>query len=169
MVKVTAILIASILTISSTTAFAADVTPTKASPSVDNQAARVMPNYHHRHQMFDDIKLTKQQRQQMRDLMREAKLDRPNFNVAEREAMHKLVTAEKFDETAVYAQAQKMAQDQVKHRVEMARVHNKMYNLLTKEQKSTLEQKHTKRMQQLSNSEQVDWWYGQPGRRSPRM
>jgi protein CpxP len=128
-----------------------------------------MSNNYQRHRMFDDIKLTKQQRQQMRDLMREAKLDRSNFNVAERQAMHKLVTAEKFDETAVYAQAQKMAQDQVKHRVEMARVHNKMYNLLTEEQKKIVEQKHNKRMEQLANSEQVDWRNGQPGKRSPRM
>lgn len=65
------------------------------------------------------------------------------------EAMHKLVTAEKFDEASVYAQAEKMAQQQVKRQVEMARVRNQMYNLLTPEQKSVLDQKHQQRMQQM--------------------
>jgi protein CpxP len=63
--------------------------------------------------------------------------------------MHKLVTADKFDETAVYDQAEKMAQQQVKRQVEMARVRNQMYNLLTPQQKSVLDQKHQQRMQQM--------------------
>lgn len=42
-----------------------------------------------------------------------------------------------------------MAQQQVKRQVEMARVRNQMYNLLTPEQKSVLDQKHQQRMQQM--------------------
>jgi protein CpxP len=61
--------------------------------------------------------------------------------------MHQLVTADKFDEAAVQAQAEKMAQEQVKRQVEMARVRNQMYNLLTPEQKSVLDQKHQQRVQ----------------------
>ena len=59
------------------------------------------------------------------------------------------MTAENFDEAAVYAQAEKLAQQQVKRQVEMARVRNQMYNLLTPEQKSVLDQKHQQRMQQM--------------------
>ncbi|MNP80509.1 Periplasmic protein CpxP precursor [compost metagenome] len=59
------------------------------------------------------------------------------------------MTADKFDEAAVYAQAEQIAQQQVKRQVEMARVRNQMYNLLTPQQKSVLDQKHQQRMQQM--------------------
>ncbi|RKQ40508.1 cell-envelope stress modulator CpxP [Enterobacter sp. R1(2018)] len=100
-------------------------------------------------QMFDGINLTEQQRQQMRDLMQRARHDSPPVNVREMEAMHKLVTAENFDETAVRIQAEKMAQEQVARQVEMAKVRNQMYNLLTPEQQAVLNDKHQQRMNQF--------------------
>lgn len=66
--------------------------------------------------MFDGISLTEHQRQQMRDLMQRARHDQPPVNVSEMETMHRLVTAENFDESAVRAQAEKMAQEQVARR-----------------------------------------------------
>ncbi len=57
--------------------------------------------------MFDGISLTEHQRQQMRDLMQRARHDQPPVNVSEMETMHRLVTAENFDESAVRAQAEK--------------------------------------------------------------
>ncbi|MEX9250179.1 Spy/CpxP family protein refolding chaperone, partial [Salmonella enterica] len=68
---------------------------------------------------------------------------------SEMETMHRLVTAEKFDESAVRAQAEKMAQEQVARQVEMARVRNQMYRLLTPEQQAVLNEKHQQRMEQL--------------------
>ena len=141
--KVTALVMASMLAIGSTAAFAADTT-SETAPTPGNDATTRTPGQHH---MFDGVSLTEQQRQQMRDLMRQARHDLPGVNVAEMEAMHKLVTADKFDEAAVYAQAEQMAQ--VKRQVEMARVRNQMYNLLTPQQKSVLDQKHQQRMQQM--------------------
>ena len=44
--------------------------------------------------------------------------------------MHKLITADKFDEEAVRAQAEKMSKDQIDRQVEMAKVRNQMFNLL---------------------------------------
>ena len=99
--------------------------------------------------MFDGISLTEQQRQQLRDLMQRARHDRLPVNVSEMETMHRLVTAENFDETAVRAQAEKMAQAQVARQVEMARVRNQMYRLLTPEQQAVLNEKHQQRMEQL--------------------
>lgn len=55
----------------------------------------------------------------------------------------------KFDESAVRAQAEKMAQEQVARQVEMARVRNQMYRLLTPEQQAVLNEKHQQRMEQL--------------------
>ncbi|ANS45388.1 cell-envelope stress modulator CpxP [Serratia inhibens] len=143
--KVTALVMASMLAIGSTAAFAAETT-SETAPTPGNDAITRTPGQHH---MFDGVSLTEQQRQQMRDLMRQARHDLPGVNVAEMEAMHKLVTADKFDESAVYSQAEKMAQQQVKRQVEMARVRNQMYNLLTPEQKNVLDQKHQQRMQQM--------------------
>ncbi|ATA22436.1 MAG: cell-envelope stress modulator CpxP [Gibbsiella quercinecans] len=142
--KVTAVVMASLLAMSSTVAFAAETT-SETAPKLPADALSRTPGQHH---MFDGVSLTEQQRQQMRDLMRQTRYDLPIVNVAEMEAMHKLVTADRFDEAAVYAQAEKMAQEQVKRQVEMARVRNQMYNLLTPEQKRVLDQKHQQRMQQ---------------------
>jgi protein CpxP len=71
------------------------------------------------------------------------------------ETMHSLVTADKFDETAVRAQAEKMAQEQVARQVEMAKVRNQMYHLLTPEQQAVLNQKHQQRMAKLRNVAQM--------------
>lgn len=99
--------------------------------------------------MFDGISLTEHQRQQMRDLMQQARHEQPPVNVSEMETMHRLIIAENFDETAVRAQAEKMAQAQVDRQVEMARVRNQMYRLLTPEQQAVLNEKHQQRMEQL--------------------
>ena len=99
--------------------------------------------------MFDGISLTEHQRQQMRDLMQRARHDQPPVNVSEMETMHRLVTAENFDENAVRAQAEKMAQEQVARQVEMAKVRNQMFHLLSPEQQAVLNQKHQQRMDQL--------------------
>ena len=99
--------------------------------------------------MFDGISLTEHQRQQMRDLMQQARHEQPPVNVSELETMHRLVTAEKFDESAVRAQAERMAQEQVARQVEIARIRNQMYRLLTPEQQAVLNEKHEQRMEQL--------------------
>ena len=99
--------------------------------------------------MFDGISLTEQQRQQLRDLMQRARHDRQPINVSEMETMHRLVTAENFDENAVRAQAEKMANEQIARQVEMAKVRNQMYRLLTPEQQAVLNEKHQQRMEQL--------------------
>ena len=99
--------------------------------------------------MFDGISLTEHQRQQMRDLMQRARHEQPPVNVSEMETMHRLVTAENFDESAVRAQAEKMAQVLVARQVEMARVRNQMFHLLSPEQQAVLNEKHQQRMDQL--------------------
>ncbi|ROP49022.1 protein CpxP [Enterobacter sp. BIGb0383] len=105
--------------------------------------------------MFDGISLTEHQRQQMRDLMQQARHDRPPVNVSEMETMHSLVTAENFDENAVRVQAEKMAREQVTRQVEMAKVRNQMFRLLTPEQQAILNEKHEQRMQQLRDIAQM--------------
>jgi len=101
--------------------------------------------------MFEGVRLTEHQRRQMRDLMSQARLDIPRINLSEMEQLHTLVTAETFDEPAVRAQTEKMAHENVIRQVEMARVRNQMYNLLTPEQRQILNQKHQQRLDEMAS------------------
>lgn len=100
--------------------------------------------------MFNGITLNEKQRQQLRDLMatqRRYQFDNP-VSVQEREALHSLITADDFDEQAVRAQLEKSLQKELTQRVEMARIHHELYQLLTPEQKAQLEQIHQQKMSQ---------------------
>ncbi|EHM49810.1 MAG: cell-envelope stress modulator CpxP [Yokenella regensburgei] len=141
--KVTAAVMASTLVLSGFSQAAEVVTGVNWHPT-EGSAQRNSQGH-----MFDGISLTEHQRQQMRDLMHRARHERPPVSINEMETMHQLVTAEKFDETAVRAQAEKMAQEQVARQVEMAKVRNQMYNLLTPEQQAVLQERHQQRMDQL--------------------
>ena len=141
--KVTAAVMASTL------AFCAFSQAAVAINSDNGSSAEGATQHSSQSHMFDGISLTEHQRQQMRDLMQRARHDQPPVNVSEMETMHRLVTAENFDENAVRAQADKMAQEQVARQVEMAKVRNQMYHLLTPEQQAVLNAKHQQRMNQL--------------------
>ena len=147
MSKVAAFVTASILTLSSGVVLADTANVTPVAPSA--QDTNMLDKPQERNTMFDGVNLTEQQRQQMRDLMHQARKDLPHINVEQMETMHRLVTAENFDQKAVRAQAEVMAQEQVDRQVEMARIRNQMFNLLTPEQKNVLNQKHEQRMQQM--------------------
>ena len=141
--KVTAAVMASTLAFSAFSQAAVAITSDNGLP--EEGTAQHSSQSH----MFDGISLTEHQRQQMRDLMQRARHDQPPVNVSEMETMHRLVTAENFDESAVRAQAEKMAQEQVARQVEIARIRNQMYRLLTPEQQAVLNEKHEQRMEQL--------------------
>ena len=145
MCKVIAASLASVLVLMTYTSQARDT------ESADNwhQNPDVMSRLSLQSHMFDGISLTEQQRQQMRDLMQRARHDLPPVDLNDIEIMHRLVTAKEFDERAVQAQAEKMAQIQVARQVEMARVRNQMFHLLSPEQQAVLNEKHQQRMDQL--------------------
>ncbi|MDO6408517.1 cell-envelope stress modulator CpxP [Pantoea phytobeneficialis] len=99
--------------------------------------------------MFDGIELTEQQRQQMRDLMQQARLERPAVSFQDIEAMHDLVIADKFNESAIRLQAEKIAQAQVEQNIVMARVRNQMYHLLTPAQQATVQKNYERRLNEM--------------------
>ncbi|MBS0057551.1 cell-envelope stress modulator CpxP [Yersinia sp. Marseille-Q3913] len=151
---VTTLIMASMLVLGSHAAFAADKTEAADGWCHGNGDGAMMNKKDGRghHNMFDGLQLSDQQRQQMRDLMSQSRQSQPRLDVADHEAMHKLVTADKFDEAAVRAQAEKMSKDQVERQVEMAKVRNQMYNLLTPEQKNTLNTKHQQRIEKMQQA-----------------
>jgi len=110
------------------------------------------------------VELSEPQRQQMRDLMRlgnneQLDINAAMANVAEIAALHKLITANNFNEQAVRSLLEKMSQEQLERQVRMASVRNQMYRLLTPEQKRVLDQKYQQRMdhmhQQVSGMQQT--------------
>ncbi|WP_277850267.1 Spy/CpxP family protein refolding chaperone [Moellerella wisconsensis] len=106
--------------------------------------------------MFNGITLNEKQRQQMRDLMATLRLsrqDNPDL-IQDREIIRKLVIADTFDESAVRTEIEKQLQRDVEHRINMARVHHELYQLLTPEQKVQLEQQHQQRMKQFQALQQ---------------
>ncbi|AIA73071.1 putative stress resistance protein [Pectobacterium atrosepticum SCRI1043] len=139
--------LASLLMLGTFTAFAAENGDAPASGwHIDDSATKGASG---QQGMFDGVRLTEQQRQQMRDLMHQSRQDKPAFNTEDVKAMHKLVTAETFDEAAVRAQITRMMSVQIERQIQMTRVRNQMYNLLTPAQKEILELKHKQRMKEM--------------------
>lgn len=99
--------------------------------------------------MFDGIELTEEQRQQMRDLMAQARYERSPVSIGDIENMHGLITADTFNEAAIRAQAEKIAQAQIEQHVEMARIRNQMYHLLTPAQQAALQKNYERRLAEL--------------------
>ncbi|MHA6313160.1 MULTISPECIES: cell-envelope stress modulator CpxP [Pantoea] len=99
--------------------------------------------------MFEGIELTEQQRQQMRDLMQQARHERPAVRLDDIAALHELVTADTFNETAIREKAESIARVQVEQQVEMARIQNQMFHLLTPAQQATLQKNYQQRLNEL--------------------
>lgn len=150
--RTTTLSIASLLLLSAGSVVAADA----GSPTVTGQQG-----------MFDGVRLTEHQREQMRDLMQQVRHDMPLYDLDEVEKMYRLVTTENFDESAARAQITKMLRAQVERQVEMARVRNQMYNLLTPEQKATLNQRHQQNMAEMRQQMSILNQHAQNLRLSP--
>ncbi|HGN1707469.1 TPA: Spy/CpxP family protein refolding chaperone [Providencia rettgeri] len=98
--------------------------------------------------MFNGITLNEKQRQQLRDLMatqRHYHVDNAAV-VQEREMLHKLIIADSFDDKAVREQLERRMKKELEQRVEMARIHHELYQLLTPEQQTELEHIHQQKM-----------------------
>ena len=131
--KLTALFIASTLALgSASAAFAADTT----APAPDAAPMKMM---HHKGEgkggPFAGLNLTEQQRQQMRDIMKESHQKRGPGMKEERQALHNLVASDSFDEAKAKAQIDAIGKAQSERMLERAKSENKMYNLLTPEQK----------------------------------
>ncbi|MGD9426409.1 cell-envelope stress modulator CpxP [Pantoea sp. NSTU24] len=99
--------------------------------------------------MFDGIELTEEQRQQMRDLMQQARHQRPMVDINDIAALHTLVTADQFNEAAIREKAEVIARVQIEQQVELARVQNQMFQLLTPAQQARVQQNYQQRLNEL--------------------
>ncbi len=99
--------------------------------------------------MFDGIELTEHQRQQLRDLMRRARYERAPVSISDLEALHSLTTADQFDAAAYRARLEAIIQDEVNRQLEIARVRNQMYHLLTPQQQVASELNYQRRITEM--------------------
>jgi len=153
--RATAVVAVSALVLTFSTAWAADVTTNVEmhhNDGVNSQIGLAPQN-----QMFDGISLTERQRQQLRDLMQQVRHDHSPISINDLERLHELIIADKFDQAAYQAQVEKIAQAEVARQVEIARIRNQMYQLLTPSQQAALQEKYQQRLDALrsaSNTQQ---------------
>jgi len=96
--------------------------------------------------MFEGLKLTDAQKQQIHAIMKDAHKDMKRPSLEERRALHDIIASDSFDQTKAEAQASQMAVASKDRVLNMLETQNKMYNVLTSEQKKQFNQNFEKHL-----------------------
>lgn len=147
--KLTVLFVASTLALSSASAaFAADTVTAPAAVAVTT-APTLDAVMHDKGSTkggpFAGLNLTGQQRQQMRDLMKESHQNKGPGIKDERQVLHNIVASDSFDEARAKVQIDAISKAQSERMLTRAKTENKMYNLLTPEQKKQYNENYRKR------------------------
>lgn len=147
--KLTALFVASTLALGATSmAFAADTaTTTTAAPTEGKMMIhhKGKPGMHH-DMMFKDLNLTDAQKQQVRDIMKSQRDQMKRPPLEERRAMHDIIASDSFDKAKAEAQIDKMAEQHKAGMLARMETQNKIYNILTPEQKKQFNANFEKRL-----------------------
>lgn len=146
--KLTALFVASTLALGAAgTAFAADTATTTAAPAEGKMMMhhKGMPGMHH-DMMFKDLNLTDAQKQQVRDIMKSQRDQMKRPPLEERRAMHDIIASDSFDKAKAEAQIDKMAAQHKAMMLSRMETQNKIYNILTPEQKKQFNANFEKRL-----------------------
>ena len=134
MKKITALFVASTLALGAANlAHAADTTAAQPESK---------PMMHHKgmhggqhEMMFKGLNLTDAQKQQIRDIMKGQRENMKRPSLDERRAMHELIASDTFDKAKAEAQIDKMEAQHKAMALSRLETQNKIYNILTPEQK----------------------------------
>lgn len=96
--------------------------------------------------MFKGLNLTDAQKKQMHDIMKESRKEMKRPSLEERRANHALIAADSFDRAKAEAQAEKMTANAKENALAMMETQNKLYNVLTPEQKKQYNANFEKRL-----------------------
>lgn len=144
--KLTALFVASTLALGAANlAHAADTTaaaPTDAKPMMHHKSK---PGPHH-DMMFKDLNLTDAQKQQIRDIMKSQRDTMKRPPLEERRAMHAIIASDSFDKAKAEAQIAKMEEQRKANMLAHMETQNKIYNILTPEQKKQFNANFEKRL-----------------------
>ena len=147
--KLTALFVASTLALGATSmAFAADTATTTAAPAEGKMMMhhKGKPGMHHEMMMFKDLNLTDAQTQQIRDIMKSQRDQMKRPPLEERRAMHDIIASDSFDKAKAEAQIDKMAEQHKARMLAHMETQNKIYNILTPEQKKQFNANFEKRL-----------------------
>ncbi|EKY3197712.1 ATP-independent periplasmic protein-refolding chaperone [Cronobacter turicensis] len=143
--KLTAIFVASTLALG-----AANLAQAAETPVPDANGTPMMhhkgPRGPHHDMMFQGLNLTDAQKQQIRDIRKaqREKFERPSLE--ERRAMHDLIASDSFDKDKAQAQIDKMEAQHKARMLAHIETQNKIYNVLTPEQKKQFNANFEKRL-----------------------
>lgn len=145
--KLTALFVASTLALGAANlAHAADATTTTATTTDAPMMHHKGPRGGHHDMMFKNLNLTDAQKQQVRDIMKGQRENMKRPSVDERREMHSLVTSDSFDKAKAEAQINKMEQQHKSMMLSRLETQNKIYNILTPEQKKQFNANFEKRL-----------------------
>ncbi|MEJ5067598.1 ATP-independent periplasmic protein-refolding chaperone Spy [Enterobacter sp. MYb186] len=152
--KLTALFVASTLALGATSAaFAADTATTTAAPTESKMMHhKGKPGMHH-DMMFKDLNLTDAQKTQIRDIMKSQRDQMKRPPIEERRAMHDIIASDSFDKAKAQAQVDKMAEQNKARMLAHMETQNKIYNILTPEQKKQFDANFEKRLTERSAPE----------------
>ena len=147
--KFTALFVASTLALGATSmAFAADTaTTTTAAPAEGKMMMHHKgPGMHNEMMMFKGLNLTDAQKQQIRDIMKSQRDQMKRPPLEERREMHDIIASDTFDKAKAEAQIDKMAEQHKARMLAHMETQNKIYNILTPEQKKQFNANFEKRL-----------------------
>ncbi|EBS0793525.1 ATP-independent periplasmic protein-refolding chaperone [Salmonella enterica] len=144
--KLTALFVASTLAMGAANlAHAAETTtaaPADAKPMMQHKG-KFGP---HHDMMFKNLNLTDAQKQQIRDIMKAQREQIKRPLLEERRAMHDIIASDTFDKAKAEAQITKMEAQRKANMLAHMETQNKIYNVLTPEQKKQYNANFEKRL-----------------------
>lgn len=144
--KLTALFVASTLAMGAANlAHAAETTtaaPADAKPMMQHKG-KFGP---HHDMMFKNLNLTDAQEQQIRDIMKAQREQMKRPLLEERRAMHDIIASDTFDKAKAEAQITKMEAQRKANMLAHMETQNKIYNVLTPEQKKQYNANFEKRL-----------------------
>ncbi|EKT5237920.1 ATP-independent periplasmic protein-refolding chaperone [Salmonella enterica] len=144
--KLTALFVASTLAMGAANlAHAAETTtaaPADAKPMMQHKG-KFGP---HHDMMFKNLNLTDAQKQQIRDIIKAQREQMKRPLLEERRAMHDIIASDTFDKAKAEAQITKMEAQREANMLAHMETQNKIYNVLTPEQKKQYNANFEKRL-----------------------
>lgn len=144
--KLTALFVASTLAMGAANlAHAAETTtaaPADAKPMMQHKG-KFGP---HHDMMFKNLNLTDAQKQQIRDIMKAQREQMKRPLLEERRAIHDIIASDTFDKAKAEAQITKMEAQRKANMLAHMETQNKIYNVLTPEQKKQYNANFEKRL-----------------------
>ena len=146
MKKLTSLIIASTLALGAANlAHAADTTVTTTTDAAPMMHHKGKPGMHH-DMMFNGLNLTDAQKTQIRDIMKDQRSNMQRPSLDERRAMHNLIASDTFDKAKAEEMVNKMEAQHKAMAVSRMETQNKIYNILTPDQKKQFNANFEKRL-----------------------